>query len=349
MRWFIIDPLLKQNTFVPATIESFYPLTYRRTRQNASIRAIVRETSLCVDDLILPLFILDGENRVEPIASMPKVMRYSPDRALEAINQAAEAGIRAVALFPCPMARHKTPDCAWAWHADNAYHRAVRAVKQALPHMVVIGDVALDPYNSYGHDGLVDTEGRIVNNTSVHALVKMALAQAEAGVDIVAPSDMMDGRIGAIRSALNAAGYDHTAILSYAVKYASHLYGPFRDAVGAKSALQGDKKTYQLDSANVLDALQHAKRDIREGADMILVKPGMLYLDVCYRVAQLSTVPVFAYQVSGEYTMITAAAARGWIDGDLAMLESLLAFKRAGCCAIMSYFAVSAARFLQRG
>jgi len=281
----------------------------------------------------------------EPVGSMPGVNRLSVDLVVQAAKEAAALGIGVICLFPYTDARLKTIGCEEAWNPDNLTNRAIRAIKAAVPQIAVMTDVALDPYNADGHDGLV-RDGIIVNDESVAALVRQALVQAEAGADILGPSDMMDGRIGAIRMALEAAGHSHVTIMSYAAKYASAFYGPFRDAVGASGALKGDKKTYQMNPANSDEALRLIERDLREGADMVMVKPGMPYLDICRRAKDMFGAPTFAYQVSGEYAMIMAAAQNGWIDGDKAMVESLLAFKRAGCDGILTYFAPRVAKLL---
>jgi porphobilinogen synthase len=274
---------------------------------------------------------------------MPDVMRRSIDKLVEAARHAADLGIPAICLFPYTDPALKTADCAEAWNPQNLSNRATRAIKAAVPEIAVMTDVALDPYNIDGHDGFV-IDGAIVNDATVEALVKQALSQAEAGADIIGPSDMMDGRIGAIRSALEAQGHQDVILLSYAAKFASAFYGPFRDAVGASGALKGDKSTYQLDPANADAALQLVARDLGEGADMVMIKPGLPYLDICHRVKDRFGVPTFAYQVSGEYAMIQAAAVNGWIDGEKVMMESLMAFKRAGCDGILSYFAVEVAQ-----
>ena len=319
----------------------------RRLRRSAPLRALVQENTLSLGDLIWPIFIREGVNLREPIASMPGVDRLSVDLAVKAAEMAAGLGIPVICLFPYTDPSVKTETCEEAWNPENLTNRAIRAIKAAVPEIAVMTDVALDPYNALGHDGLV-VDGEIVNDASVEALVKMALMQAEAGADILGPSDMMDGRIGAMRQALEAAGHQGVAILSYAAKYASAFYGPFRDAVGASGALKGDKKTYQMNPANSDEALRLVARDLAEGADMVMVKPGMPYLDICHRVKTAFGVPTFAYQVSGEYAMIKAAALNGWIDGDKAMLESLLGFKRAGCDGILTYFAPEAAKLLAR-
>lgn len=279
---------------------------------------------------------------------MPGVLRRSVDLTVEAAAEAAALGIPAICLFPYTDPALKTGDCAEAWNPDNLCNRAIRAIRAEVPGIAIMTDIALDPYNINGHDGYV-RDGEIVNDETVEALVKMALAQAGAGADILGPSDMMDGRIGAIRTALEAAGHRDVTIMSYAAKYASAFYGPFRDAVGASGALRGDKKTYQMDPANTDEALRLIERDLSEGADMVMVKPGLPYLDICRRVKEGFGAPTFAYQVSGEYAMIEAAAANGWIDGEAAMFESLLAFKRAGCDGILTYFAPRIARRLNVG
>lgn len=324
-----------------------YPATrFRRTRKSAALRDLVRENTLAPADFIWPVFVRDGEGIEEPVPSMPGVVRRSVDRIAEAAREAFELGIPAICLFPYTDPALKTGDCAEAWNPDNLSNRATRAIKAAVPEMAVMTDVALDPYNIDGHDGFV-VDGEVVNDATVEALVKQALSQAEAGADIIGPSDMMDGRIGALRQALEAAGHTNVALLSYAAKYASAFYGPFRDAVGASGALKGDKKSYQMDPANSLEALRLVERDLTEGADMVMIKPGMPYLDICRRVKDTFGAPTFAYQVSGEYAMIQAAAQNGWIDAEKAMLESLLAFKRAGCDGILTYFSPQVARILQ--
>jgi len=327
------------------TIASFPAARPRRARQSPAVRALVRENTLTVDDLIWPVFVRAGDGIEEPIASMPGVMRRSVDRIAEAAREAADLGIPAICIFPYTDPSLKTEDCAEAWNPDNLSNRAIRAIKAAVPDIAVMTDVALDPYNINGHDGFV-VDGEIVNDATVEALVKMTLAQADAGADIIGPSDMMDGRIGAMRSALESAGHKNVMILSYAAKYASAFYGPFRDAVGASGALSGDKNTYQMDPGNSNEALRLIERDLNEGADMVMVKPGLPYLDICRRVKDTFGAPTYAYQVSGEYAMIQAAARNGWIDGQKAMMESLMAFKRAGCDGVLTYFAPDVARLL---
>jgi porphobilinogen synthase len=319
----------------------------RRLRRTPALRALVAETTLTRSDLIWPLFVRDGENISEPIASMPGVQRRSIDNIVRAAHEAAELGIPAICLFPYTDASLKTTTCEEAWNPDNLTNRAIRAIKAEVPDLAIMTDIALDPYNALGHDGLVK-DGVVQNDETIAALVKMALAQAASGADILGPSDMMDGRIGAMRAALESHGYQDVAILSYSAKYASGFYGPFRDAVGASGALKGDKKTYQMNPANRAEALRLIERDLREGADMVMIKPGMPYLDICREVKDTFGAPTFAYQVSGEYAMIAGAAERGWINGEAVMMESLLAFKRAGCDGILTYFAPQAARLLPR-
>jgi porphobilinogen synthase len=324
-----------------------FPVTrLRRTRATPAIRSLVAQNTLTPGDLIWPVFVRDGEAQEEPVPSMPGVMRRSVDRVVEAAREAQSLGIPAICLFPYTSAQNRTPDCAEAWNPDNLSNRATRAIKDAVPDIAIMTDVALDPYSDTGHDGFV-AGGEILNDETIEALVKQALSQAAAGVDIIGPSDMMDGRIGALRAALEAEGHKNTLLLSYAAKYASAFYGPFRDAVGASGALKGDKKTYQMDPANSDEALRCVARDLTEGADMVMVKPGMPYLDICRRVKDEFGAPTYAYQVSGEYAMIQAAAGNGWIDQDRAMVESLMAFKRAGCDGILTYFAPAVARMLQ--
>ncbi len=315
----------------------------RRLRATPALRALVRENALTPSNLIWPLFLMQGEGEEVPVPSMPGVVRRTVDRAVQAAREARELGIPAICLFPYTAMEHRTADCAEAWNPDNLTNRAIRAIKDAVPEVAVMTDIALDPYNIDGHDGFVE-DGEIVNDRTVEALVRMALAQARSGADILGPSDMMDGRIGAIRRALESDGFQKVAILSYAAKYASAFYGPFRDAVGASAALKGEKKTYQMDPGNSDEALRLVARDLGEGADMVMVKPGMPYLDICRRVKDAFGVPTFAYQVSGEYAMLKAASLNGWVDGDRVMMESLLSFKRAGCDGVLTYFAPEAAR-----
>ncbi|MBU2935027.1 MULTISPECIES: porphobilinogen synthase [Pacificibacter] len=325
-----------------------YPLTrLRRTRKMESLRGLVRENALEVQDLIWPVFVQEGDNMRTPIVSMPGVDRLTVDLLVKPAAEAYALGIPAICLFPYIEQDLKTEDCSGAWDPDNLVNRAIRAIKAAVPELAIMTDVALDPYNINGHDGYV-VNGEIVNDLTVEALVKMAVAQADAGADIIGPSDMMDGRIGAIRRALEVAGHSNVTIMSYSAKYASAFYGPFRDAVGASGALKGDKKTYQMDPANADEALRLIERDLMEGADMVMVKPGLPYLDICRSVKDRFGVPTFAYQVSGEYAMIAAAAQNGWIDREKAMLESLMCFKRAGCNGILTYFAPDVARLLAK-
>lgn len=324
-----------------------FPATrLRRLRSSDALRRLTRQTSLSVDDLIWPVFVRDGEGIEEPVSSMPGVLRRSVDLIGAAAREAQAMGIPAICIFPYTDPALKTELCEEAWNPDNLANRAIRAIKAAAPDIAVMTDIALDPYNALGHDGIV-RDGIIVNDETVDALVKMALAQAEAGADLLGPSDMMDGRIAAMRAALETAGHTDVSILSYAAKYASAFYGPFRDAVGASGALKGDKKTYQMDPGNSDEALRLIERDLREGADMVMVKPGLAYLDICRRVKDTFGAPTYAYQVSGEYAMIEAAAQNGWIDGEKVMLESLMAFKRAGCDGILTYFAPRVAQLLQ--
>ncbi|MAI58167.1 MAG: porphobilinogen synthase [Rhodobacteraceae bacterium] len=323
-----------------------YPTArFRRAKQSPEIRGLVRENTLTTDDLIWPVFICDGENVSQPVPSMPGVLRRSVDLIVDAAKEAADLGIPAMCLFPYTDPSLKTAHCSEAWNPENLSNRATRAIKKEVPNIAVMTDVALDPYNINGHDGLVEN-GEILNDETVAALVKQTLSQAEAGSDIIGPSDMMDGRVSAMRSALEANGYSNVMIMSYAAKYASAFYGPFRDAVGASGTLQGDKKSYQMDSANSDEALRLVARDLSEGADLVMVKPGMPYLDVCRRVKDQFGAPTYAYQVSGEYAMLQAAGENGWLDIDQVMMESLMAFKRSGCDGILTYFAPAAARVL---
>ncbi len=319
----------------------------RRTRQATWSRTMVAENTLSAADFIWPIFIIEGENRTEPVTSMPGVERMTIDIAVRRVEEATDLGIPCVALFPNIDSSLRTPACEEAWNPDNLVCRATRAIKKAVPEIGVMEDVALDPYNALGHDGIVAGQ-TIVNDESITALVKQALVQAEAGANIIGPSDMMDGRIGAIRDALEAAGHSDIILLSYAAKYASAFYGPFRDAVGASGKLTGDKKTYQMDPLNTDEALREVSLDLSEGADMVMVKPGMPYLDICRRVKDTFGVPTFAYQTSGEYAMLEAAAANGWLDREKVMMESLYAFKRAGCDGMLTYYAVEAAKQLMR-
>ncbi len=327
------------------TVAPFPATRLRRTRRTAQLRGLVRETCLSVDDLIWPVFLMEGRNEAYDVPSMPGVQRLTVDRVVTAAKEAASLGIPAICLFPYIEQSVKTEDCAGAWDPDNLSNRATKAIRDAGIEIAVMTDIALDPYNINGHDGFV-VDGEIVNDRTVEALVKMALAQAEAGADILGPSDMMDGRIGAMRTALEAEGHSHVSIMSYSAKYASAFYGPFRDAVGASGALKGDKNTYQMDPFNADEALRLVERDLMEGADMVMVKPGMPYLDIARAVKDAFRVPTYAYQVSGEYAMLTAAAQNGWLDGDKVMMESLAGFKRAGLDGILTYFAPRAAKIL---
>ena len=326
--------------------QQFPSSRFRRTRKNEKIRNLVSETSVSAHDFIWPIFICDGNNVEQDVPSMPGVKRRSVDRLVQAASEAFDLGIPAVCLFPYTDQSLKTEDCAEAWNPNNLSNKATRAIKKAIPELVVMSDVALDPYNINGHDGFVEN-GKILNDKTVEALVKQALSQAEAGIDVIGPSDMMDGRIGAIRSALETSGYTEVSIMSYSAKYSSSFYGPFRDAVGASGALTGDKKTYQMDVANSNEALRLVARDLKEGADMVMIKPGMPYLDICRRVKDVFGAPTFAYQVSGEYAMLSAAFQNGWLDRDKIIIETLLSFKRSGCDGILTYFAPEAAKLLK--
>jgi porphobilinogen synthase len=325
---------------------SFPNIRMRRLRAHAWSRALVAEHTLSPSDFIWPLFVVDGENKRVPIASMPGVDRLSVDLAAGAAEEAASLGIPVIALFPYTDPAKKTPDGREALNPDNLVCRAVRAIKKAVPEIGVLCDVALDPYTSHGHDGLL-IDGYVANDETVEVLVKQALVQVEAGCDIIAPSDMMDGRIGAIRAGLENAGHTNTLLMAYAAKYASAFYGPFRDAVGSAKALTGDKRTYQMDPANGDEAIREVALDIAEGADMVMVKPGMPYLDIVRRVKDEFKMPTFVYQVSGEYSMLMAAVERGFLDRERAILESLTGFKRAGANGILTYFARNAAKMLR--
>ena len=320
----------------------------RRMRKADWSRRLVRETHLTVNDLIWPIFLIEGENRVEDITAMPGVQRLSVDRAVREAERAARLGIPAIATFPYIPLEKRDISGSHALAEDNLINRATRAIKAAVPDIGIITDAALDPFTSHGHDGIL-RNGVIVNDESVAQISAAALMQAQAGADIIAPSDMMDGRIGAIREALNLGGFHDVAIMSYATKFASAFYGPYREAIGTAGVLKGDKNTYYLDHANSDEALREAEQDIAEGADMVMVKPGLPYLDIITRIKDTFAMPTFAYQVSGEYAMIEAAAANGWIDGDKVMMESLMAFKRAGCDGVLTYFAPRAAEMLMAG
>jgi porphobilinogen synthase len=333
----------------PATPEPGFPATrLRRNRRSDWSRRLVRETTLTVDDLIWPIFLIEGKNERSQVASMPGVERLSIDLAVKAVETVAELKLPAVALFPYTEASLRDEQGSEALNPSNLVCRAIRAIKASVDNIGVICDVALDPYTSHGHDGLL-IDGEIDNDRTVEVLVRQALNQAYAGCDILAPSDMMDGRIGAIREALEANGFTQTQLLAYAAKYASAFYGPFREAVGSVAMFRGDKRSYQMDPANAEEALREVGQDIAEGADMVMVKPGMPYLDIVRRVKEAFRVPTFVYQTSGEYAMVVAAAERGWIDRDRVILESLNALKRAGADAILSYFAIEAARLLGNG
>ncbi|MBV8848220.1 MAG: porphobilinogen synthase [Methylobacteriaceae bacterium] len=318
----------------------------RRNRKSDWARRLVRENVLTTDDLIWPIFVIGGEKRTEAVTSMPGVVRYSVDEAVRAAEKAAGLHIPAIAIFPYTDPDLRDPHGSEALHDQNLVCQACRAIKAAVPDLGLITDVALDPYTSHGHDGLMRGE-EILNDETVAVLVKQALNQARAGADVIAPSDMMDGRVAAIRAGLDSDGFQHVQVMAYAAKYASAFYGPFRDAVGTNKTLVGDKRTYQMDPANSDEALREVEHDILEGADMVMVKPGMPYLDIVRRVKETFGQPTFAYQVSGEYAMIMAAAGHGWLDGDRAMMESLIAFKRAGADGVLTYFAVRAAEALR--
>jgi porphobilinogen synthase len=320
----------------------------RRNRKSDWTRRLVGENVFTTDDLIWPLFLVDGTNKRVPVASMPGVERLSVDEAVRDAERAANLKIPCLALFPYTDPKLRDEDGSEALRADNLVCRAIRAVKKEVPEVGVLCDVALDPYTSHGHDGLL-RDGVILNDETVEVLVKQALVEAEAGCDIIAPSDMMDGRVGAIRNGLDEAGFADVSIMAYAAKYASAFYGPFRDAVGSSATLTGDKRTYQMDPANTEEALREVELDIAEGADMVMVKPGMPYLDILRRVRETFAMPTFAYQVSGEYSMIMAAAGNGWLDGEKAMMESMIAFKRAGAAGVLSYFAPRVAEKLRAG
>jgi porphobilinogen synthase len=324
----------------------FPAVRMRRNRRTTWSRRLVRENDLSVNDLILPVFVTEGAGIIEEVPSMPGVNRYSVDRLVDFAGRAAALGIPAIAIFPVTPADRKTQDGDESFNPENLICRAMRAVKTAGHDMGLIADVALDPYTIHGQDGVV-RDGYVANDQSLDVLVRQSVVQADAGCDIIAPSDMMDGRIGVIRSALDAAGHSNVQIMSYAAKYASAFYGPFRDAVGSAGSLGGgDKRTYQMDSANTDEALREVRLDIAEGADMVMVKPGMPYLDIVQRVKATFAVPTFAYQVSGEFAMLSAAIQNGWLDREKSILESLLAFKRAGADGILTYFAVEAAELL---
>lgn len=329
---------------------AFSGVRMRRMRKDDFSRRLMRESHLTVDDLIYPMFILEGKGQREAVASMPGVERVSIDELLKEAAQLVELGVPAVALFPVTPVNLKTEDAREAFNPDGLAQRAVRALKEKFPELGVITDVALDPFTTHGQDGLIDASGYVLNDETVDVLVKQALSHAEAGADVVAPSDMMDGRIGAVRQALEGAGHIHTRILAYSAKYASSFYGPFRDAVGSAANLgAGNKYTYQMDPANSDEALWEVSLDLREGADMVMIKPGMPYLDIVRRVKDQFGAPTFVYQVSGEYAMLMAAANNGWLNGRAVIMESLLSFKRAGADGILTYFAKQVAQWLKQG
>jgi porphobilinogen synthase len=336
------------ETGVPAAEHLDLAVRMRRNRRSEWARRMVRENTLTTDDLIWPLFVMDGQNGRAAVASMPGVERLTVEQAVREAERAAKLTIPCIALFPYtdPSLRDETGS--EALNADNLVCRAIRAIKEEVPDIGILCDVALDPFTSHGHDGLL-RDGEILNDETVALLVRQALVQAQAGCDIIAPSDMMDGRVGAIRTGLDAANFTDVSIMSYAAKYASAFYGPFRDAVGSSKTLTGDKRTYQMDPGNTDEALREVALDIEEGADMIMVKPGMPYLDIVARVKEIFAMPTFAYQVSGEYAMIMAAEQNGWLDGERAMIESLTAFKRAGADGILTYFAPRVAEKLKQG
>ena len=328
------------------TNASFPLFRPRRNRHDAFTRRLVQENRLHVDDLIWPIFVCEGENQRQKVSSMPGVERVSLDNLVEHVRPAVELGIPAVAIFPITPVELRDATGTEALNPDNLMCRASRVIKEAFPELGVIGDVALDPYTDHGHDGVIK-DGRILNDESVEILRQQALNQARAGNDIIAPSDMMDGRVQAIRETLDANGFETVRIIAYTAKYASAFYGPFRDALGSGGLLTGDKKTYQMDPANSDEALREVEQDIREGADMIMVKPGMPYLDIIRRIRDRFAVPTFAYQVSGEYAMLAGAIQNGWLERDRTIMESLIAFKRAGCNGILTYFAIDAARLMK--
>jgi porphobilinogen synthase len=328
------------------TVGRFPATRMRRNRHDAWTRRLVAEHRLTVDDLIWPVFIIEGRNVTADVASMPGIQRVTIDRLAAHVETAVGLGIPAIALFPATPGEMKDAEGTESGNPDNLICRAARLLKREFPDVGLIGDVALDPYTDHGHDGVI-RDGYVANDATIAVLTRQALVQAQAGIDVLAPSDMMDGRIGAIRAALDAEDLIHTRIMSYAAKYASAFYGPFRDAVGSGGALKGDKKTYQMDPANSDEALREVELDLLEGADMVMVKPGLPYLDIVRRVHDRFGAPTFAYQVSGEYAMLMAAVGNGWLDHDKAMLESLLAFKRAGAAGVLTYFAPEAAKLLR--
>jgi porphobilinogen synthase len=330
------------------TVGRFPSTRLRRNRTDAWTRRLVAETKLSVDDLIWPVFIIEGRNIATDVASMPGVQRVSIDRLAAHVEPVVALGVPAIALFPATPPEKKDAEGTESGNPDNLMCQAARVLKRAFPGVGLVGDVALDPYTDHGHDGVI-RDGYVTNDESVAILVRQAVNQAAAGIDVIAPSDMMDGRIGAIRAALDEQGLVHTRIMSYAAKYASAFYNPFRDALGSGGVLRGDKKTYQMDPANSDEALREVELDLLEGADMVMVKPGLPYLDIVRRVHERFAVPTFAYQVSGEYAMVMAAVGNGWLDHDRAVLECLLAFKRAGAAGVLTYFAPAAAKLLRSG
>ncbi len=340
------DTQALENNTREAPPEGAYPQTrLRRLRANGWMRELVEEHALSINDVIWPVVVTEGKNICEEIPTMPGVMRRSIDLLTEEVKCAADLGINAIAIFPVVAQDKKTMDAKEAYNPDNLVCRTIQALKQAVPDIGIITDVALDPYTTHGHDGLVE-DNVILNDETVEILTRQALTQAQAGADIIAPSDMMDGRVGEIRKTLDAHHFKDTAILSYAAKYASHFYGPFRDAVNSGDFLKGDKKTYQMNPANAHEALREVALDIQEGADIIMVKPGLPYLDIIHRIKQRFNAPVFAYHVSGEYAMLKAAQAQGWLNYEQALVETLTAFKRAGCSAILTYGAIDLAKTL---
>lgn len=331
------------------TVGSFPAVRPRRMRRDDFSRRLLREHRLTSDDLIYPVFVQEGSRQRNPVAAMPGVERLTIDELLPVAAECVALGIPALALFPVVPAEKKSLDAAEAWNPEGLAQRATRELKNAFPELGIVTDVALDPFTTHGQDGIIDSQGYVVNDTTVQALVRQALSHADSGADIVAPSDMMDGRIGAIRSALEAGNFPHTRILAYSAKYASAFYGPFREAVGSAANLgRGSKETYQMDPANSDEALQEVALDLAEGADMVMVKPGMPYLDIVCRVKEAFQRPTFVYQVSGEYAMLKAAGMQGWIDEKACVLEALTSFKRAGADAVLTYFALEAARWLQQ-
>jgi len=340
------------RTEPPEVLGAYPTVRMRRSRRDGWTRRLVAENALTIDDLIWPVFVIEGRDEERPVASMPGQVRVTVDRLARHVERAARLGVPAIALFPATPPEAKDAEGSEALNPDNLICRAARELKRHFPELGLVGDVALDPYTDHGHDGVIRatrTGDYVHNDDTVAILVRQALNQAEAGIDVIAPSDMMDGRVGAIRRALDAAGFVDTRIMSYAAKYASAFYGPFRDALGSGRALRGDKKTYQMDPANSDEALREVALDLAEGADMVMVKPGMPYLDILRRVRERFGVPTFAYQVSGEYAMIMAAAGNGWIERERAMMESLIGFKRAGAHGVLTYFAVEAAALLRHG